>query len=80
MKLKTEMRAGRIFVAGAETDGDATKAACADAAAAHALLQAIADAQEAEGLPCTLPHIAGFIQNRAADLMREWGFEEKVTP
>lgn len=51
-----------------------------DAFAAHALMQAIADAQEAEGLPGTLPHITGFIQTRAAELMREWGFEYKVTP
>lgn len=81
MKLRTEMRGGVVHVSGAQTDAEATKAACHDATAAHALLQAIADWHEKNG---TGPDedvypsaTVDWITKRAAEILAGWLGEER---
>jgi len=74
VKLRTEMLelGGEWRVAtfvGLEDKRDPATAKEHDAAAAHALLQAMSHAYNTD------PNVIDFVEERAAELMKGWGFE-----
>jgi hypothetical protein len=81
MKLLTEMQDGCVHANGYCVDEDAVELRQAeklvhDAAAAHALMQAMEEIEGTYADCAPASDIRQFLRERADELMREWGFGE----